>query len=167
MILIRIKDASAADIPLIRSLSEQIWPVAYNHIIGPDQVAYMLDLFYSAYALRQQLQEEGHKFILAFDEDMAVGFAAFSEIAPATYKLHKIYILPEQQGKGVGKEMLSHVLQKVKESGGTTLRLNVNRNNLPAMAFYEKAGFKFLETEDIDIGSGFFMNDYVMGVDVN
>jgi hypothetical protein len=28
--------------------------------------------------------------------------------------------------------------------------------------FYEKSGFVAVKTEDIDIGSGYFMNDYVM-----
>jgi len=37
----------------------------------------------------------------------------------------------------------------------------VNRYN-KAKDFYEKAGFIIKETADIEIGGGFFMNDYVM-----
>jgi ribosomal protein S18 acetylase RimI-like enzyme len=37
----------------------------------------------------------------------------------------------------------------------------VNRHNR-ALHFYEKQGFKIIREEDIDIGSGYFMNDYVM-----
>jgi hypothetical protein len=37
----------------------------------------------------------------------------------------------------------------------------VNRYN-KAKDFYEKAGFKIIETVDIEIGNGFYMNDYVM-----
>jgi ribosomal protein S18 acetylase RimI-like enzyme len=49
----------------------------------------------------------------------------------------------------------------MKTQGATTLQLNVNRNN-PAKIFYEKLGFAVLNEEDIDIGNGYFMNDYVM-----
>ncbi|MGZ8545109.1 MAG: GNAT family N-acetyltransferase, partial [Flavisolibacter sp.] len=45
--------------------------------------------------------------------------------------------------------------------GATVLRLNVNRNN-SARSFYEKLGFEMIGEEDIDIGNGYFMNDYVM-----
>jgi ribosomal protein S18 acetylase RimI-like enzyme len=39
--------------------------------------------------------------------------------------------------------------------------VNVNRHN-KALHFYEKYGFKIIREEDIDIGEGYFMNDYVM-----
>jgi hypothetical protein len=41
------------------------------------------------------------------------------------------------------------------------LRLNVNRYN-KAKFFYEKLGFKIIGSEDVDIGNGFYMNDFVM-----
>jgi hypothetical protein len=41
------------------------------------------------------------------------------------------------------------------------LELNVNRHN-PATVFYQKMGFEIVYSEDIDIGQGFWMNDYVM-----
>ena len=31
-----------------------------------------------------------------------------------------------------------------------------------AVGFYEKLGFTVIKEEDIDIGNGFFMNDYFM-----
>jgi len=37
----------------------------------------------------------------------------------------------------------------------------VNRQN-NAKNFYEKLGFVVIKEEDIDIGNGYFMNDYVM-----
>ena len=49
----------------------------------------------------------------------------------------------------------------MKAKGGTTLQLNVNRQN-NAKEFYEKMGFAVIGEEDIDIGSGYYMNDYIM-----
>ncbi len=81
--------------------------------------------------------------------------------APQTYKLHKIYVLPSQQGKGSGKFIIDQLTNAMKIKGASALQLNVNRNN-PAKSFYEKIGFAVIKEEDIDIGSGYFMNDYVM-----
>ena len=45
--------------------------------------------------------------------------------------------------------------------GGTKLELNVNRYN-KARFFYLKQGFIMIGEEDIEIGEGYFMNDYIM-----
>ena len=42
-----------------------------------------------------------------------------------------------------------------------SLLLNVNRHN-KAISFYKKYGFDIIAEEDIDIGNGYYMNDYVM-----
>jgi diamine N-acetyltransferase len=56
---------------------------------------------------------------------------------------------------------MEQIIEKIKAEGATTLLLNVNRDN-SAKTFYEKLGFAVLKVEDIDIGNGFFMNDYIM-----
>ncbi|HTM98403.1 MAG TPA: GNAT family N-acetyltransferase, partial [Pedobacter sp.] len=105
----------------------------------------------------------GHTFIIASENGKDVGFAGFSIIDPRkkTYKLHKLYVLPEMHGKGVGKILINEVVNLALHEGGKSLQLNVNRNN-NAKDFYLKAGFNIKETVDLDIGNGFFMNDYIM-----
>ena len=56
------------------------------------------------------------------------------------YHLNKIYVLPEQQGKNIGKQILEYVIISAKEKGAASLQLNVNRNN-KALKFYQKQGF--------------------------
>jgi RsiW-degrading membrane proteinase PrsW (M82 family)/ribosomal protein S18 acetylase RimI-like enzyme len=155
-----LRRAYASDVPLIRNLSQRIWPQTYSTIISPQQLDYMMNLMYSENALLGQMKEN-HEFIIVHDHQDAVGFASFSMIEPGVYKLHKIYLLPETQGKGMGKFVIDQLIKAIKSRGGNKLRLNVNRNN-KAKDFYEKIGFKILHEEDIDIGSGYFMNDYVM-----
>ena len=72
----------------------------------------------------------------------------------------KLYIDPGQQGKGIGKILLDHVLTDIKPKGAGNLELNVNRHN-KARQFYEKIGFVITK---VDIGKGYFMNDYVMNL---
>lgn len=74
-------------------------------------------------------------------------------------------MLPEQQGLGTGKMLLEYVINKAKGAGASLLELNVNRNN-KAKSFYEKNGFIVFRQEDIDIDNGYFMNDYVMRLEL-
>jgi GNAT superfamily N-acetyltransferase len=96
------------------------------------------------------------------EDSKPVAFAAYSprEENPEIYKLHKLYCLPETQGKGYGKVLINEVAKKTKDAGKQTLELNVNRYN-NAKSFYEKMGFTIAYEEDIAIGR-YWMNDYVM-----
>ena len=162
--ILSIKNATVADIPMIRALTMQVWPQTYTPIVGEEQVAYMLEQFYTPESLKKQMEESGHRFVICRIEGMPVAFASWAEIAPHTFKLHKIYIVQGQQGRGLGWELLNYIVNEIKTAGGTELILNVNRYNLAAKSFYEKAGFRHVRDEDIDIGNGYFMNDHVLSL---
>jgi ribosomal protein S18 acetylase RimI-like enzyme len=158
---LHIVEATTVDIPVIRDITYRVWPATYLPIIGQEQLDYMLNLFYTPDALAVQMNSD-NKFIVCYEGETAVGFASYSEIEPAIYKLHKLYILTSLQGKGIGRYMVNYISDDIQRSGATELRLNVNIHNLAAKNFYRKSGFTVLRDEDIDIGSGFFMNDHVL-----
>ncbi|MFT3908181.1 MAG: GNAT family N-acetyltransferase [Ferruginibacter sp.] len=162
--MLEIKKAGTESIGIIRQLTHTIWPDAYKEILTPEQLSYMLELIYSDPSLTNQIETLQHRFIIVEDNGMPVGFASYSPKQPgnnSTFRLHKLYVLPNQQGKGTGKFLLNHIIDEIKHSGAKTLELNVNRHN-KALHFYNKMGFTISREEDIDIGSGYFMNDYVM-----
>lgn len=157
-----IRPASFNDISYIQHIAKETWPEAYSAILNKQQMEYMLELFYSAQSLQKQMHDK-HHFFLALQNYSPIGFASFSHIEQYVYKLQKLYVSPRIQKSGAGKQLLQTVITVAKSMGGKTLLLNVNRNN-NAQSFYEKAGFKILKEEDIDIGNGYFMNDYVMEI---
>lgn len=156
-----IKQASPADIPVLITLAEGTWSPTYRDILSREQMDYMFDVIYTEEALLQQMQE-GQHFLIMFENSRPVGFASYSEKYPAdkVYKLNKIYLLPECQGKGYGKLLISAVEEKAKQEGAAILDLNVNRYN-KAKDFYERCGYHVHQEEDIAIGP-YWMNDYVM-----
>jgi len=166
--MIAVCKVGTESIPVIQHLAQVTWRQAYASIISADQMAYMLDLFYSSTALEMQM-EGGHQFIMAFENDEAAGFASYSEKyaeGSSVYRLHKIYIHPAQQHKGIGKLLIGFIINDLKNLAATDLELNVNRHN-QALHFYKNLGFTITREEDIDIGSGYFMNDYVMNLALN
>jgi diamine N-acetyltransferase len=159
--MLSIRDADINDIPLIRELCFKVWPQTYSHLLTKEQIDYMLELMYSKASLERQMTEENCRFIFVCDNNEPVGFASFSEIEPAIYKLHKIYILQNQQGKGTGKFVLDYIINTIKPKGATALRLQVHRKN-QAKSFYEKLGFTVILEFKFDIGHGYVMDDYMM-----
>ena len=161
----RIEPATPHDIPTIIALAEATWEPTYRFIISGEQLEYMYRVIYSPAALRRQMAEQHHTFLLAYVEGAPAGFASFGPLpaddgAGTGYKLHKIYVLPTRQGQGLGLHLIEAVENAARAAGGTYLDLNVNRYN-PAIAFYERRGFARQREVDVAIGP-YFMNDYLM-----
>lgn len=149
------------DAERVESLARATWPSTFKDILTPQQIEYMLNWMYNPETLRKQM-EEGHEFYIYHDEvDLGfIGVESNYKNAPVL-RIHKIYVLPEAQGKSVGKKLMRFAEERAKALDHTHLNLNVNRFN-NAVDFYKYLGFEIVKTEDIDIGDGFFMNDYVM-----
>ena len=161
----RIEPATLHDIPTIIQLAEATWEPTYRFIISGEQLEYMYRVIYSPAALKRQMAEQQHSFLLAYVAGEPAGFASFSplpggEEAGAGYQLHKIYVLPTRQGQGLGLHLIEAAENAVRQAGGRYLDLNVNRYN-PAIAFYERRGFARQREVDVPIGP-YFMNDYIM-----
>jgi ribosomal protein S18 acetylase RimI-like enzyme len=159
MKLIQIK---ANLLPFVIELTKKIWPVAYGAILSKAQLDYMIQKFYNETALLE-LMQKGHVFYLAQDEkEYYVGFLSFEiNSAPHKTKIHKIYVLPETQGTGLGRQFFELVKDKAKGNNQKAIFLNVNKYN-SALHFYTKLGFSIVNDEVIDIGEGYVMDDYVM-----
>lgn len=156
-----VRKAAVKDIPLIRELTFAIWPQTYASLLTQEQIDYMLEMMYSPASLQKQMEQDGCTFIVVYDEETPVAFSSFSETKPRVWKLHKIYVLATQQGKGTGKFIIDHIVSQIKPLQAKALQLQVNRENT-AQHFYKKLGFEIIETADFDIGNGYFMKDYVM-----
>ena len=151
-------------LPIVIGLTKKIWPVAYGEILSKAQLDYMINKFYNETALRELIQK-GHVFYLAQDDnDNYVGFVSYEiNSEPSKTKIHKIYVLPETQGTGLGRQFFELVKEKALEKNQNAIFLNVNKYN-KAIHFYNKLGFTKVKDEVIDIGNGYVMDDYVMEV---
>jgi len=159
-----IVEISAEQIPLIQDLTRRVWPQTYASIISGEQIEFMLEMMYSTSSLKKQM-ETGHHFLIIYEHNEAMGFASYAkEKEKETYKLHKLYVLPEKQHAGYGKALLHKVIEEIKKQKGSHLILQVNRTNEKAIAFYERNGFEIELSADFEIGNGFQMNDYIMGI---
>lgn len=160
--MIKIQQATPEDTHTIRRIAIATYWATYEKILPEGQIPYMLSTIYAPENVHAQLETGSQKYLLLLEDDKPVAFAAYSprEENPDIYKLHKIYCLPQSQGKGYGKLLIEAVSKKVLEAGKNTLDLNVNRYN-KAKCFYEKMGFAVAYEEDIPVGN-YWMNDFVM-----
>lgn len=161
--MIEVEKLTIDQLSRVEDLARKTWPSTFKEILSQAQIDYMLNWMYNLTTLEQQI-EAGHIFYVFKENQKDLGFIGVELNYQNTQKLriHKIYVLPTAQGKGVGAKLIKHVTLCIAvPEKQTHLHLNVNKYNA-AVSFYEHLGFVSVKEEDIDIGNGFFMNDFVM-----
>ena len=121
-----------------------------------------MEMMYSLDSLENQLKNNT-VFLLAKEENDFIGFASYElnfQNSNKT-KIHKLYILPTIQGKGVGKNLILHIQEIAKKNSNAALILNVNKYN-KAKDFYLHNQFEIADSLVVDIGNGYVMDDFIM-----
>jgi GNAT superfamily N-acetyltransferase len=154
--------ATADDAPMLRLLAEKIWWPTYVEILSKEQIRYMLDKIYDEDKLRQQITSGEQTFLILSEDNVPIGFTAFSadQENQQLMTLEKVYCLPEMQGKGYGKLLISAVENKARIAGKSVLQLYVHRAN-KAKNFYEKLNFKVVKEVDRPLGE-YLLTDFIM-----
>ena len=162
-----IRKADISDIPVINKLAWEVFPATYKELISEEQINLMMDWMYSPENLRKQMTEEGHIYYIAYEECEPAGYVSIQQEGENVFHLQKIYVLPYFQKSHLGRKLFEQAIRGIKElhPGPCRMELNVNRNN-PALGFYKHMGMTKLREGDFPIGNGFYMNDYIMGLDI-
>ena len=156
-----IEELNSSELHIIEDLAKIIWPVSFKSMISQKQIEYMLEWMYNQKKLRENHQN-GHKYVVYKEKNTFLGFISYEiKKNKSNIRIHKLYVHHEQQKKGIGISLLNYAIDLGRENRMTQLDLFVNRTN-PAVHFYKKIGFSIVEEIDLDIGNGYFMNDYRM-----
>jgi GNAT superfamily N-acetyltransferase len=151
-----------SEIDTLIPLAHRIWHAHYPGIITVEQINYMLERGYTRQVIQDEIDNQGVIWLAINSGDGMIGFASLGPHAPDTMKLHKLYLLPEYHGTGIGARALAEVEQIARDNAAAMLVLNVNRHNVKAIRAYERAGWKVREEIVADIGNGYVMDDFVM-----
>jgi ribosomal protein S18 acetylase RimI-like enzyme len=162
-----IREADTNDCALIRDIASKIWAPTYGSILSDEQLDYMFEMMYSVDNILKQMTEEGHRYLLAFADGEPAGYLSIEKKSPNVFIYQKIYALPELQGKGFGRYLFEQGIDYIRKihPSAFTIELYVNREN-PAVGFYRHIGMTQYGSRDHYIGHGFYMNDYIMTMDI-
>jgi len=164
----KIHKATVQDVQQIQRIAKTTWPVAFRDILSQHQLDYMMRMMYNTQELTTQIERGKIIFWIAEIEQLFLGFMAYEPRVPteSEIKIHKLYILPTAQGKGVGKDLLDNLEDYGRSNGFEKLTLNVNKHNSAAINFYKMRGFEKIKDETIPIGQGYIMDDYVFSKEI-
>lgn len=150
------------DYETLEKIAADCWHSAYDGLLGKEQVAYMLEKFQSAPAMREQTQEQRYSYYFICRGDEIIGYCALQDQGEDLF-LSKLYLCESERGRGVGQEALAEVIAAAKKAGARRVYLTVNKHNARAVRSYEKFGFLKEREERTPIGNGYYMDDFVYG----
>ena len=96
---------------------------------------------WSREAFWKEASNENTLYLLALDGKRVVGYAG-CWISYEEAQITNVAVLPEYRGKGIGTQLFGAVIDAVKAKGVTAMTLEVRPSNEPALALYDRYGFK-------------------------
>ncbi|MEI6445577.1 MAG: GNAT family N-acetyltransferase [Nostocales cyanobacterium ELA583] len=157
------------DLEKLREISREIWYSHYSLILSQEQIAYMLTKMYGTGVIEDEIYHQDIFYDQVLHNSELVGYLSYgSEIMNNLncLKLHKCYLLISLHGFGYGQKMLFHIYQKAQAMNLKQIILNVNKRNEKGIKAYSRFGFKIIDSQVIDFGNGFVLDDYIMGYEI-
>ena len=105
-----VRSASARDIPAIREVLAETWRATYAPFYGAARVEEIIADWHSEAAIKESLARPDGEFLVA-DDCTQIGGVAFASLAPGTdvVSLHQLYVRPECQGLGIGRDLFAEI----------------------------------------------------------
>ncbi len=99
------------------------------------------DNFWSYNILKQELENGKSKYFVVKQENEIVGFAGIMLIIDEV-NIMNIVVKKDKRNLGIGSSLLEEIIRYSKIHNATSITLEVNEKNIPAIKLYEKYGFK-------------------------
>lgn len=120
------RTATPADIPAMLALAEQAETAAhwsereYAALFSPDAPP--------------------RTAFVAGEAGPLLGFA-IARCAPGEWEIENVVVSPEHRRRGIGRELMRHILQAARQNAASSVLLEVRESNTAARQLYERLGF--------------------------
>lgn len=149
-----IRQALPTDLATVREIGIASYIAHFGELwLNQQELQTFLAKDFSAEALRRSLQNNQTRWLLAYENDLPIGFAKLNlngllaATASTGAELQKIYFLPGFAGRGYGERLYAEVQRQAIEQRQTLLWLDVLKNNVAAQRFYQRQGMTIVGEE--------------------
>ena len=142
----------------LKKLLSETWTTTYGKYYSVEQIDKITREWHHPDNLKKQALDENTYFAVAKDQEKIVGLITLKKIDAKTAFLGRIYISHDYQGQGIGSRLLKSAANYFPSL--TKLRLECEKQNNKACAFYLKQGFK-ITSEREELVEGIKMTSVV------
>lgn len=88
-------------------------------------------------------------------EEAVIGAYVLLPTRPRTVEIVNIAVAPAFQGRGIGKQLISHAIRTARQQGYKTIEIGTGNSSVAQLALYQKCGFRIT-----GIDKDFFVRHY-------
>ena len=148
--MITINKIKLEDVAEARELLSHTWKVTYGKHYSVEEIEKVTNEWHSSKVLKIQAQDPNTYFAVAKNnKSKIVGLITVEKINNVTGFMRRIYVHPDQQGKNIGSKLMKSALDYF--SSIEKLRVECEKRNNKACAFYFKKSFKIIEEKGNDV----------------
>jgi ribosomal protein S18 acetylase RimI-like enzyme len=171
--LVRLRRAGVDDAAAIATVHVRTWKSAYRGLM-PQALLDSLTFERRTGWWKGELElaRDDRRPWVAVDDDRVVGFvhagpSRDDDAGTRIGEVYAIYVDPECQGKGIGRDLLRHATRDLRTHGFRRAILWVLRDNRPSQQFYEAAGWADDGADRVESLAGFDVREARYSVDLN
>ena len=164
---------SLTDLQQLRQISEQTFVTAFEKDNDPNDFKNYIENAFALERIKEELLNPDSDFFFVYSNNEILGYfklnvgVAQSDIKQDdSIELERIYVLVEHQGLGLGEVFLNHIKKVALKRKKKMLWLGVWEQNIRAIKFYERQGFRKFDTHPYFIGSD-EQTDWLMCFDLS
>ena len=148
-----IRAASRQDCLNLAALSIQVWLDTYAREGVRAVIADYVMSNFTRQQFEQLLQHPGYRTLVCVDDDHLLGYVVVNlestfERSAHGFEIDTLYVQPQQQGRGVGRQLLAEVVRLY----GERFWLSTWIHNEAAIGFYNRLGFAEIGRLDFHLG---------------
>jgi GNAT superfamily N-acetyltransferase len=145
---IQLKEILKSDVDALFKLMKEIYPLAYSHFWKDAGDWYVNTQYSKENILKELLEKNAAYYFIVFNDEIIGNFRVLWDKKLAglqqekQVKLHRIYVHPKTQGKGIGKMLLAWLEQKALKKNYAVIWLDAMNEQQQAFQFYKKLQYK-------------------------
>jgi ribosomal protein S18 acetylase RimI-like enzyme len=158
--MLTIRLATEHDIDKLLPLAHYIFDVSFSAQNNPDDFQVYTSKAFTSEQFLKEFQQPNSSFFCAYLNHRMIGYLKLNVGSAQTelqdekaLEIERIYIHPEQQGKGIGKKLLQTATKVAQQHHLKYIWLGVWEENSRAIRFYERNGFVAFDTHSFWLGS--------------
>jgi len=163
---VKIRKGNIDDIKAISKIYIDTWKTTYNGLVPEN---FLNELSYEEaenkwiHFFSDQLHQS-FIYVAINDFEKIIGFAAAQNISDQEFQgeLYALYLLPQAQGLGAGRSLISAIAEHFMEEGIFSMMVWVMKNNNSGRGFYKRLGGKYYTYRESEFG-GFLVEDEAYG----
>ncbi len=139
----RVREAEAT---LLARMSQKTFVDTYVEINPENKhllTAYVEEVLSHA-NIALHLSDKDIEFYFLKLESVPVGYVKLISHSSKVLELEKLYLIEGHKGQGLGQELFNFVKARAQQQGFKAIKLSVYEQNLEAIKFYQRNGFKTL-----------------------